>query len=237
MPRKTRMYLPGVPAHVVQRGHNRDACFYAEEDFRFYRQVLGEGLKRYGAELHAYCLMTNHVHLLLTPKHTDSISRLMQHVGRQYVQYINKTYRRSGTLWEGRHKGSLVDAENYLLSCYRYIELNPVTACMVDQPEQYPWSSFRTNALGESDELVTAHPLFLALDREETKRRQAYRDLFRFSLPDELRNEVADCLSASQLLGRSRFKEQVESTLGREVGQVSRGRPKGQTEMINLKSI
>ncbi|GAA3565824.1 hypothetical protein GCM10022265_14800 [Marinobacter xestospongiae] len=146
------MYLPGVPAHVVQRGHNRDACFFAEDDFRFYRQVLAEGLKRNGAELHAYCLMTNHVHLLITPQHADSISRLMQHVGRQYVQYINKNYRRSGTLWEGRHKGSLVDAENYLLSCYRYIELNPVTAGMVDQPEQYPWSSFRRNALGEPNE-------------------------------------------------------------------------------------
>lgn len=100
MPRKTRMYLPGVPAHVVQRGHNRDACFFAEDDFRFYCQVLAEGLKRYGAELHAYCLMTNHVHLLVTPQHADSISRLMQHVGRQYVQYVNKTYRRSGTLWK-----------------------------------------------------------------------------------------------------------------------------------------
>ncbi len=226
------MYLPGVPAHVVQRGHNRDACFFAEEDFRFYRQVLAEGLKRYGAELHAYCLMTNHVHLLLTPKHEDSISRLMQHVGRQYVQYINKTYRRSGTLWEGRHKGSLVDAENYLLSCYRYIELNPVTACMVDQPEQYPWSSFRRNALGESNELVTEHPLFRALGRDEGDRRQAYRELFRFGLPQELRNNIADCSSASQLLGSGRFKEQVEAALGRKLGQVSRGRPKGQTELV-----
>ncbi|MDC0661362.1 transposase [Marinobacter sp. SS21] len=232
MPRKTRIYLPGVPAHVVQRGHNRDACFFAEDDFRFYCQVLAEGLKRYGAELHAYCLMTNHVHLLITPQHADSISRLMQHAGRQYVQYVNKTYRRSGTLWEGRHKGSLVDAESYLLSCYRYIELNPVTACMVDQPEQYPWSSFRSNALGEPNELVTEHPLFLALGPEEGARRQAYRELFRFSLPRELRKEIADCLSASQLLGSGRFKEQVEAALGRKVGQVSRGRPRRQTELV-----
>ncbi|WP_236012333.1 transposase [Marinobacter mangrovi] len=124
MPRKTRMYLPGVPVHVVQRGHNRYACFFADEDFRYYQHLPAEGMKRYGAELHAYCLMTNHVHLLFTPHQPDSLSRLMQHVGSLYVRYINRTYRRSGTLWEGRHKGSLVDAENYLLSCYCYIALN-----------------------------------------------------------------------------------------------------------------
>lgn len=137
MPRKTRMYLPGVPAHIVQRGNNREACFFCDDDYLFYKEVLFEGLKRYGAALHSYCLMTNHVHLLITPKESDSISRIIQHVGRQYVQYINKTYRRTGTLWEGRHKGSLVDAENYLLTCYRYIELNPVAADMVASPEEY----------------------------------------------------------------------------------------------------
>ncbi|MDG5499646.1 transposase [Marinobacter sp. BGYM27] len=227
MPRKTRMYLPGVPVHVVQRGHNRDACFFAEEDFRYYRQVLGEGLKRYGAELHAYCLMTNHVHLLLTPQHTDSISRLMQHVGRQYVQYVNRTYRRSGTLWEGRHKGSLIDAEGYLLSCYRYIELNPVTACMVSKPEEYPWSSFRFNALGEPDSLISPHSLFEALAVNGVDRSIAYRDLFRFSLPEQARNDIAKCLSASQILGSGRFREQVESALGRKAGKVGKGRPVG----------
>lgn len=108
MPRKTRMYLPGVPAHVVQRGNNREVCFFAAEDYQFYKEVLGEGLRRYGGHLHAYCLMTNHVHLLLTPDATDSISRILQHIGRQYVCYVNKTYKRSGTLWEGRHKSSLI---------------------------------------------------------------------------------------------------------------------------------
>lgn len=138
MPRKTRRYIPGVAAHIVQRGNNRNACFFAESDYQYYKEVLGEGLKRYGARLHAYCLMTNHVHLLMTPEYEDSISRVIQHMGRQHVQYINKTHRRTGTLWEGRHKGSLVDAERYLLTCYRYIELNPVKAAMVSSPEKYP---------------------------------------------------------------------------------------------------
>ena len=142
MPRKPRSYLPGVPAHVVQRGNNRNACFFADEDYLFYRECLSEGLRRYEVRLHAYVLMTNHVHLLLTPSDETGISCLLQHVGRLYVLYINKTYRRSGTLWEGRHKASLVDAENYLLACYRYIEMNPVAARMVEAPDQYQWSSY-----------------------------------------------------------------------------------------------
>lgn len=124
------MYLPGVPAHIVQRGNNRGACFFTDEDYSFYLECLGQGLERYRVSLHAYVLMTNHVHLLATPTDSDGISRLMQHVARLYVLYINRAYRRTGTLWEGRHKASLVQVETYLLACYRYIELNPVTAGM-----------------------------------------------------------------------------------------------------------
>lgn len=124
------MYLPGIPAHIVQRGNNRAACFFCDDDYLYYKALLAEGLMRYGGALHAYCLMTNHVHLLITPREPDSISRIIQHVGRQYVQYINRTYRR-------RHKASLIDAEGYLLTCYRYIELNPVMANMVTTPDEY----------------------------------------------------------------------------------------------------
>src|SRR5690554_592577 len=233
MPRKTRMYIPGIPAHVVQRGHNQDACFFTEEDFHYYLQALEEGVRRYDAALHAYCLMTNHVHLLLTPGSTDSISRLMQHVGRQYVQYANRTYGRSGTLWEGRHKGSVVDAEHYLLSCYRYIELNPVSAGMVERPEQYPWSSFRYNALGELNELVTPHPVYESLSPDRVVRHEAYRALFRTGVSEQARQEIADCLAASQVLGTGRFREQVESALGRKVGQIKRGRPRQAPKLIS----
>src|SRR5690606_12733336 len=177
--------------------------------------------------------MTNHVHLLLTPHSTDSISRLMQHVGRRYVLYINRTYRRSGTLWEGRHKGSIVDAESYLLACYRYIELNPVTAHMVQRPEEYPWSSFRCNALGEANELVTPHPVFTALSPDPAARGGAYRGLFGEELPETLRQNIAECLSASQLLGSKWFRGEVESVLGRNVGQVRRGRPKGVSKLVS----
>jgi len=122
------MYLPDIPVHVMRRGNNRDACFFCEDEYRYFLDRLREGLSRFGVALHAYALMTNHVHLLMTPRHTAGISRLMQHLGRHYVLYIKRQYRCTGTLWEGRHKASLVQADQYLLTCMRYIELNPVAA-------------------------------------------------------------------------------------------------------------
>jgi putative transposase len=130
------MYVPAIPVHVVQRGNNRDGCFFCEDEYRYFLHRLREGQSRFGVALHAYVLMTNYVHLLMTPCDTAGISRLMQHVGRHYVLYINRQYRRTGTLWEERHKASLVQADKYLLTCMRYIESNPVAADMVKSPEQ-----------------------------------------------------------------------------------------------------
>lgn len=178
MPRKPRMYLADQPAHIIQRGNNRDTCFYAEQDYQFYLNCLSDACQRYRVAVHAYVLMTNHVHLLLTPQTAEGISQVMQSVGRRYVQYVNYEYRRSGTLWEGRHKASLVDTEAYLLTCYRYIELNPVRANMVPHPGEYRWSSYRSNALGDSNILLTPHPLYMGLGQDPLSREQAYRDLF-----------------------------------------------------------
>lgn len=225
MPRKQRMYLPGVPAHVVQRGNNRDACFFHEDDYRFYLAMLAEGLKRYRVALHAYVLMTNHVHLLMTPADETGISRVMQHVGRMYVLYINRTYRRTGTLWEGRHKASLVNAVEYLLSCYRYIELNPVRAGMVTAPEEYPWSSYRWHGWGEADALVADHSLYQQLGRDDASRQHAYRQLFLGHLPSPTLHVMREALTHNYPLGNERFRNSVERQLGRVVGQCSRGRP------------
>ncbi len=226
MPRKTRMYLPDMPVHVVQRGNNRELCFFCEDDFIYYKEVLMEGLQRYKVSLHAYCLMSNHVHLLMTPQDHEGISRVLQHLGRLYVGYINKTYRRSGTLWEGRHKRSLVDDENYLLICYRYIELNPVTAAMVQKPEEYLWSSYHYNAIGKADPLITPHHCYLSLASERGVRCNDYRELFRHHLSEHDIHEIRTCLAANQVLGQGRFKEQVEAALGRRLGYIQRGRPK-----------
>lgn len=150
MPRRHRILLDDVPLHIVQRGHNREPCFFAEEDYHTYLHWLGEALREHEAALHAYVLMTNHVHLLLTPRRADRVPRLVISLGRRYVQYINRSYRRTGTLWDSRYKSSVVQAVTYFLLCQRYIELNPVRAAMVDDPAHYRWSSYRVLALGEA---------------------------------------------------------------------------------------
>ena len=230
MPRRPRIFLPGMPIHLVQRGHNREACFFADEDFQVYRDWLGEALKKTGCALHAYVFMTNHVHLLLTPPDSSAVSELMISLGRRYVQYINKTYRRTGTLWDSRYKSSVVDADAYLLLCQRYIELNPVRAGMVDDPALYPWSSYRANGLGQPDGLLTPHALYLALDRQTVDRLESYRALFRTELEMAAIADIRLALAQNQPLGKGRFLDSIEKMLGqrREVG--ARGRPRSKKE-------
>ena len=225
MPRKTRMYLPDIPVHVVQRGNNRNACFFCEDEYRYFLERLREGQGRFGVALHAYVLMTNHMHLLTTPRDTAGISRLMQHLERHYVLYINRQYRRTGTLWEGRHKASLVQADQYLLTCMRYIELNPVAAGMVQCPEQYRWSSYRWHAWGEPNPLLRDHDLYVRLGANEHDRQCAYRELFRVQVSEIDIHDIRECLAYNHPLGNDRFREQVETTLGKCVGQRQRGRP------------
>ncbi len=159
MARLPRFSLPGQPQHVIQRGNNRSIIFAADEDYIFFKDCLDEAAKRYGCDIHAYVLMTNHVHFLMTPYEGNSISKVLQSVGRRYVQYFNHAYQRTGTLWEGRYKAILIESECYLLTCCRYIELNPVRAAMVSDPGDYPWSSYCHHVRGEPDFLVRDHPL------------------------------------------------------------------------------
>ena len=230
MPRRPRLNLPEVPLHVIQRGNNRQACFFAEEDYRFYLHWLGEGAEKYGCEIHAYVLMTNHVHLLLTPRKANGASQLMQSLGRRYVQYINRTYKRSGTLWEGRFKASLINAEEYLLRCQCYIELNPVRAGMVQDPSEYRWSSYRYHALGEPHDWIHAHGLFQALGSEAGERQSAYRALFRSELEEEALSEIRKALNQCLVLGSERFKGEIEQALGRRIGVQKPGRRKGERQ-------
>jgi putative transposase len=224
MPRKPRMYLPGVPCHVTQRGNNREACFFAPADHTLYLSCLAEACTRYRVAVHAYVLMTNHVHLLMTPMDRDGISRVMQSLGRRYVQAINKRYQRHGTLWQGRHGSSLVDAQSYLLACYRYIELDPVTARMVQHPADYRWSSYRNNVLGRSDNLVTPHKIYRQLGATENERRDAYRALFASHLDERDIHTIRTAARFSMPVGDDKFKAQIEHALGRNVGHAKRGR-------------
>jgi putative transposase len=171
--------------------------------------------------------MTNHVHLLLTPRGSDGASLLMKHLGQRYVQYINRAYKRSGTLWEGRFRSSIVQAETYLLRCQRYIELNPVRAGMVDAPGAYRWSSFRANALGHRSALVTPHAMFLALNADDSSRRAAYLELFRSEVESRELDEIRASANAGYALGDERFRKEMEVTLGRRAGPGKSGRPIG----------
>lgn len=225
MSRRPRMYLPGIPAHVVQRGNNREPSFFSEEDYGYYLDCLKRGLCRYRIKLHAYVLMTNHVHLLMTPEDEQGISRLMALVGKDYVMHINKTYRRSGTLWEGRHKASLIDGEDYLLHCYKYIELNPVRTGMAITPEDYPWSSYFHHAWGGEDALIEDHDLYHALGKTDNERQYNYRELFKVALSDHDLHLIRVSTHYNYLLGNDRFKERIEASLGRGIGYNKRGRP------------
>jgi putative transposase len=227
MPRRARIALPGVPLHLIQRGNNRQACFFAEDDCRFYLDWLAEYAPRCGCRLHAWGLMTNHVHLLLTPEAEDSAARLMKALGQRYVQYVNRTYRRSGSLWEGRFRSCIVGEEAYVLGCQRYIELNPVRAGMVEHPAEYPWSSYRANARGEAGRVpLSPHPLYLALGRDDNARLAAYRELFRHELEPGLVDEIRLATNGNFALGSAAFQEQVTAALGRRASRGVPGRPR-----------
>ena len=226
MPRRPRVHLDNVPLHIVQRGHNREPCFFTEEDYQSYLHWLGEALTEAGCLLHAYVLMTNHVHLLLTPGQAGLVPKLVISLGRRYVQYINRTYRRTGTLWDSRYKSSLVQAETYLLTCQRYIELNPVRAAMVEDPAHYRWSSYRANGLGQADVMVTPHSLYQALGRTGTERQAAYRALFRAHLDRDAIGDIRLALNQNQPLGNERFYAKIEQMTGVRREIKSRGRPR-----------
>ena len=226
MPRRPRIHLANIPLHIVQRGHNRDACFFAEEDYHSYRHWLGEALKTTGCLLHAYVQMTNHVPLLLPPPEPEAVSLLVISLGRRYVQYINKTYHRTGTLWDSRYKSSLVQVDDYLLLCQRYIELNPVRADMVNDPAHYRWSSYRANGLGQTDPLLTPHEVYLSLGQSEVERMDAYRALFRSELDADAIGDIRAALDQGQPLGNSRFLDSIKRATGQRREVKLRGRPR-----------
>ncbi len=219
------MYIPGYTYHLVQRGNNHEACFFEAENYRVYLKYMREVLPRYGNRLHAYCLMTNHVHLLISPRDETNISNLLKVVCSRYGHYINKKYSRSGTLWEGRHKASAVDSENYLLKCYRYIELNPVVAGLVTSPEEYAWSSYHCNALGDPNPVLSQHECYHQLACNDSLRCSEYRKLFLEALSRKDRHEIRKAANYSMPVGSDRFVAQIERTIGRKLGYIGRGRP------------
>jgi putative transposase len=229
MARLPRYVIPGQPQHIIQRGNNRQAIFAAEADYRLFRDTLAEAADRYGLGVHAYVLMSNHVHLLATPAEDNSIAKVFQSVGRKYVQYFNHNYKRSGTLWEGRYRATVVDSERYLLSLMRYIELNPVRANMVAHPRDYPWSSYRRHADGETGQnadWLTAHREYQRLGRSVEERQSAYRQLFRAAIPQDDLQAIRDCTHKGWALGGKKFLERIEGASQRRAVSKGVGRPR-----------
>lgn len=222
MPRLPRFNIADVSQHVVQRGNNRGACFFRDEDFALYLRWLGESAALNRVAIHAYVLMTNHVHLLATPEDPGSVSAMMQALGRRYVGYVNRVHHRSGTLWEGRFKACVVDSERYLLTAYRYIELNPVRAGIVSDPATYRWSSHAANAGLRADRLLTAHPCYLALGAGPSDRVARYRALCAEAIGTEDLDELRAMSRKELAFGGDRFKEEVEAAAGRQARPLRR---------------
>jgi putative transposase len=214
MARLPRLNIADIPQHVVQRGNNRQPCFITRRDRAVYLKKLKEFSTEYSVSIHAFVLMTNHVHLLVTPTHGDGVSYMMQALGRYYVRYFNKIHKRTGTLWEGRFKSCLVDTENYFLIVSRYIELNPVRAKMVSRPEEYSWSSYHHNALNKKLKLITPHSIYCQLGDSDIVRSRRYSSLFEESLLESKINEIRRASSRSWVLGDENFKLKLEKESG-----------------------
>lgn len=220
--------------HITQRGNNRTAIFREPQDYWVYAALLLQASQRFECAIHAYVLMTNHVHLLLTPGDKSGPARMMQAIGTRYVPEFNKRYERTGTLWEGRYRSTAIDSERYLLACARYIELNPVRAMMVDHPSRYRWSSYRHNADGALDPLITHHAIYRALHDSAEMRREEYRSLFKRPLAAQAYDAIRQATRRDLALGDKPFCETLAATLKRPVTRLLRGGDRRSKPSSNL---
>jgi putative transposase len=225
MPRTARIEVPHYPHHIVQRGHDRNAVFVHHDDFTYYLDTLRECKREFDVKVFAYCLMTNHVHLLLAPSENGALGKLMKRLAGRQTRYRNRLEGRSGTLWEGRYKSSPVDDDTYLLACCRYIEMNPIRARMVATPLDYPWSSYR-DRVGHSDHgcLDSMHP-YIELGVTDQERRRTYENFIMSSVPDGEWEFLREAVRRNQLTGNDRFVDQVSKAIGRRVERRGPGRP------------
>jgi putative transposase len=223
MARLPRLWLPGLPEHLIIRGNNRQAIFRSDGDRVFFHRCLVEVSRRHGVEVHAYVLMGNHVHLLATGRTARSISRMVQAAGRRYVSYFNYLYKRTGTLWEGRFRSNAVETDRYLLTLQQYIELNPVRAGIAVDPLEFPWSSHRRLVQGKADDLVTPHALYEGLGIDEPERRRRYRMMFATPIPAETMTAIRNSVQKGWALACEQYCRELASRSGRRAAPSSRG--------------
>lgn len=227
MARLPRYTIINQSQHIIQQGRDWQQVFFEEQDYQYFRDCLDAAAYNYGLKVHAYVLMPDHVHILATPGDTDSVSRSIQSVGRNYVQYYNECYSGHGSIWEGRYRATVLDEKKYLLTCSRHIELNPVHAGLVKHPRDYRWSSYAHNAQGKPDELITAHREYRRLGNSDKERVDTYRDLFKQKISEETDDLITDATFKGWALGDDKFARKIEKISGRRATQLPKGRPKG----------
>lgn len=226
MPRTARLVIPNHPHHIIHRGHNRQPVFVSDDDYRYYLDNLLEWKNKLKCSLYAYCLMTNHVHLIIDPGDNEAnLAKLMKRVAGRQTRYLNKLEKRSGTLWEGRYKSSPISTDNYLMACCRYVELNPVRAGIVDSPENYRWSSF-TEKTGDGAKFIDFDSFYLGLDDNEKLRQEKYAKWVMSSIPEGELELIRTAAQRGQLTGGSKFYEQIAERLGQRLEARKPGRPR-----------
>ena len=233
MPRLPRLNLVDIPQHIVQSGHNNLPCFFDDDDYRFYLHSLKLAADQYGVDIHAYALLPNSIQIVATPRIPQGVSSMMQSLGRRYVQYANHRYQRSGTLWGGRYKSSLIDSEAYLLTCYRYVELKSMYTGVADRPADYPWSSFHHHTGREKSPLIKDHHLYMDLGENDRERARNYSHLFRYEFDSRLFDYIAETVKLGQVLGGDAFKDKIEQIANQRVRPLKRGRPKKSAQPVS----
>lgn len=227
MPRQSRIVIPSTPHHIVQRGHNRKTVFVSDDDYLYYRDNLADFKKQFGCRVYAYCLMTNHVHLVVDPgEDVESLALLMKRVAGRQTRYVNRLEKRTGSLWEGRYKSSPISSKEYLLACCRYIELNPLRAGIVSTLADYKWSSYRCKAECKTDDLVDFDGNYLAFGRNERERAILYKDYVQDTIPDYEWKLIREAVQRGQLTGSSCFRDELTERLGVRLSSQGPGRPK-----------
>lgn len=223
MARLPRIVIPNQPLHIMHRGNNRQHIFNTEEDMLKIKNDIAHGLKKSGCSLHAYVIMTNHLHLLITPESKEQLAVFMQAMANRYVRYFNVLHKRTGTLWEGRFKSCLVDSDSYLFSLHKYIEMNPVMANMVANAADYPWSSYAHNALGEMDSLITEHCLYAQLSDIPELRQARYREILDQLNIDQQRSRIIKATLAGEAYGSDAFHQKIGTLINRVTKLASHG--------------
>lgn len=226
MARLPRLVIPQQPHHVIQRGNDRQCIFHDAEDYQVFLKWLREAGRQFKVALHAYVLMPNHFHLLVSPADASGLGKMMQWVGRYYVPYFNRKYQRSGTLWQGRFRATVIDSERYFMTCCRYIELNPVRAAMTEDAAAYPWSSYRHHAGIQPDPFITDHPLYWALGNTPFQREAAYKVLAEQALTADESKAIQDATYKAWALGSAQFLALLEKQTDRRVAPAQKGRPR-----------